>query len=98
MDKRDKVISIRISPETYKELDFFSDKKQETKMEIVRQAISSFLEEANDAFDDAALEDYINLRIDEENYLKETGLKKVPRDIAEERKKKLQSIANKSNK
>jgi predicted DNA-binding protein len=93
MKKRDKLIGVRLDPDTYEELEFFSGEKKSTKMEFIRLAIESYLEEARNAFEDEAIQDFINLRIDEEEYLKFTEKKKVPRDIQEARKRRLEEIS-----
>ena len=79
MKKREKLIGVRLDPETFEELDLFSNRSKSTKMEIIRLAIESYLDEMRDSFDDAAVEAFINLRTTEEEYLENFELKKVPK-------------------
>jgi len=90
----DKIISVRLSPKTYEELDFFAMRGKGSKMKMVRVALEAFLETARAEFNLNAINAYINLQISEKEFLEHTQRKTVPKDIAAERKKQLEAIKN----
>jgi metal-responsive CopG/Arc/MetJ family transcriptional regulator len=62
------------------------------RMAWIRRALANFVNDEEDGMSDAAIEDYINLRIDEKEMKDYTGFKKIPEDIREARKKVLSKI------
>ena len=85
-------IGLRLEKELIESLEFFAGHNKLDKMMIIKQAIAAYVGEMEDAFEDAAIEDYIHLRISEEELKKDTGLKEVPKDIKEARQETLKLI------
>jgi predicted DNA-binding protein len=85
-------IGLRIEKDLLESLEFFAKNSKIDKMAMIRQAIASYVTEMEDSFEDAAIEDYICLRIDEQEFKEHTGLKEIPKDIKEARQETIKSI------
>lgn len=94
MKKGNKTIQIglRLEKELIESLEFFAKNNKADKMSLIRQAIATYVTDMENAFQDAAIADYISLRINEEELKEHTGLKEIPNDIREARNEVLKSI------
>ncbi|MBN2395542.1 MAG: hypothetical protein JXC36_03645 [Candidatus Atribacteria bacterium] len=88
-------LGLRIEKSLLKQIEFFADANKVDKMSLIRQAIASYVDEMEDAFQDQAIEDYISGRIDEKELKEDTDMKTIPADIQEARKETLKHIVNK---
>lgn len=91
--KRETVqIGLRLEKALLDKVEDLSDYEGIDKMSFIRRAIASFIGEVEDSMADKAIEDYINLRIDEAELKKYAGLKLVPKDVQEARQDMLKKI------
>lgn len=63
----------------------------------IKRALANFVTEEEDGMADAAIEDYIHLRIDEKLLLKYIDFDEIPEDIKSARKIKLKEIMGAKN-
>ena len=63
----------------------------------IKRALADIVQDEEDGMADAAIEDYIHLRIDEKTLLKFTEFKEVPEDIKQSRQIKLKGILEVQN-
>lgn len=77
--EKGKIFSIRLSEELYNKLEFYSNKRQATKMEFIRLGLEDFLDEARKGMEKEARDNYINALITEDEYV-ETILKELEFD------------------
>lgn len=85
-------IGLRLDKELLDKISKLSEHEGIDKMAWIRRALANFVNDEEDGMSDAAIEDYINLRIDEKEMKDYTGFKKIPKDIQEARKKVLSKI------
>ena len=88
-------IGLRIDKKLLERVDFFAEKNKDDRMAMIRIAIASYVEDMETALEDAAIEDYISGRIDEEELKDATGMKKVPEDLKSVRAQTLNEISKK---
>ena len=88
-------IGLRIDKKLLESVDFFAEKNKDDRMAMIRMAIASYVEEMETALEDAAIEDYLSGRIDEEELKDTTGMKKVPEDLKNVRAQTLNEISKK---
>lgn len=97
MKKENKTVQLtfRIDSELVKKLEFFADGMRTDKMSLIRNIIASFIIDAENSYKDAAIEDYIKLRIDEKELKDMAGMKTIPEDVQEARKSSMKKIMEK---
>ena len=91
-------IGLRLDNELLGTIEKLAEFDKIDKMTWIRQAIADRIDEVEDEIKDTANEDYIWLRIDEEELKNITGLKKIPNDLIAARKESLQQIIKKKPK
>ena len=87
-------IGLRLDKELLDKISKLSEHEGIDRMAWIRRALANFVNDEEDGMSDAAIEDYINLRIDEKEMKDFTGFKKIPEDIQEARKKVLSKIVS----
>ncbi|MGV8168832.1 MAG: hypothetical protein ACP5N3_02140 [Candidatus Nanoarchaeia archaeon] len=85
-------IGLRIDEELLKKIESLSEYEGVDKMAWMRRALASFVNGEEQAACDEAIENYVHLRITEEQFLTTTKMTKVPKDIEQARKEVLASI------
>lgn len=85
-------IGLRLDKELLDKISKLSEHEGIDRMAWIRRALANFVSDEEDGMSDAAIEDYINLRIDEKELKDYTGFKKIPEDIKEARKKVLNKM------
>jgi predicted transcriptional regulator len=88
-------IGLRIDKKLLESIDFFAEKNKEDRMAMIRMAIASYVDEMETALEDAAIEDYISGRIDENELKDATGMKNIPEDLRKTRSDTLTAISRK---
>ncbi len=90
-------IGLRLDKELLDKITKLSDHEGIDRMAWIRRALANFVSDEEDGMSDAAIEDYINLRIDESELKDYTGFKKIPSDLKEARKKFLDNVVGNKN-
>jgi metal-responsive CopG/Arc/MetJ family transcriptional regulator len=90
--KKEILIGLRVDKELLEELDHYSGKRNSARTEFIRVAIEAFIDQCREKEEDEYLSGYIAGKISEKEYLEFFDFPKVPKDIAELRKKKLDSL------
>ena len=88
-------LGLRIEQDLLERIEFLAENEGVDKMAWIRRALADFVGEEEDGIADAAIEDFIKLRIDEEELLKHVDFEKIPKDIQEARKNTLERIGGK---
>ena len=89
-------LGLRIDKELLEKIEKLSGFEGIDKMSWIRRALASFVDDVEDEMEDCAIEDYINLRIDEKELENITGMKKIPKDLQEARKEVLNKTKQKA--
>lgn len=82
-------ISIRIPNKILKEIDSMAEAENIDRISWIKRAMIMSIENLRDAQIDGAIEDYISSRIGEEELKEVTGMTKIPEDLKNARKNKL---------
>jgi len=85
-------LGLRIDEELLKKIEKMAQYENIDKMSWIRRALATFLKGEEIEAKTEAIEDYINLRIDEKELENITGMNKIPKDLQEARKKVLDTI------
>ena len=85
-------LGLRIEVELLKKIEKLAEYEGIEKMAWIRRALANFVSDEEDGVADAAIEDYIALRIDEKELKDATGLKSIPEDLNTARKDTLKAI------
>ncbi len=85
-------IGLRIEKELLRSLEFFAKTNKVDKMALIRQAIAGYVDDMEAAFEDAAVEDFIRLRINEDELKEHLHLKEISTDVKEARKKYIEGL------
>ena len=88
-------IGLRLDNDILEKIDEMAEFDKIDKMTWIRQAIADRIDSEEEDMEDDAIEDYIWLRINEEELKEATGLKKIPADLIEARKECLKLIVKK---
>ena len=88
-------IGLRLDKELLDKISKLSEREGIDRMAWIRRALAIFVNDEEDGMTDAAIEDYINLRIDEKDLRDYTGFKRIPKDIQEARKRVLSKMVDK---
>ncbi|MGV8162864.1 MAG: ribbon-helix-helix protein, CopG family [Candidatus Nanoarchaeia archaeon] len=91
-------IGLRIDEELLKRIEQLSDHEGVDKMTWMRRALLRYVEIIDDDTKDGAVEDYIHLRINEEEFLKIMRMKTVPKDVEQARKEMISTIKKERDK
>ena len=91
-------IGLRLDKELLEKIERLSEHECIEKMAWIRRALAVFVSDEEAGIADEAIDDYIHLRIDEEQLRDYTGFKKIPDDIKEARKKALEKIMGEESK
>jgi predicted transcriptional regulator len=83
-------LGIRIDRDLFKRIEQLAKDEGIDKMEWIRRALAVFVGDEEAGMSDEAIEDYINLRIDEKELLQNVNFKEIPNDISEARQKVLE--------
>ncbi|PIN76521.1 hypothetical protein COV22_00285 [Candidatus Woesearchaeota archaeon CG10_big_fil_rev_8_21_14_0_10_47_5] len=95
-NKKSTPVSIRIPNDILKELDSMAETENIDRISWIRRAIIMSIEHLSEAEIDGAIEDYICLRIDEEELKEITGMKKISDDLKKAREGKITFLQQKS--
>ena len=87
-------IGLRLDKELLDKINNLSEHEGIDRMSWIRRALACFVNETETAMSDDAIDDYINLRIDEKALKEFTNYSKIPEDIQKARKSKLESISS----
>ncbi len=79
-------LGLRIDKDLLKKVEEYSKYEGIDKMSFIRRAINLFVGEVEGAIISEAIEDYVNLRTDEETLKRLAGFDKIPKDIQDARK------------
>lgn len=90
-------IGLRIDEDLLKKIESLSDYEGVDKMSWMRRALATFVNGEEQAACDEAIENYIHLRINEDEFLKITKMKKISKDIEQARKETLALIKKEGN-
>ena len=85
-------IGLRLEKELLDKIEKLSDYEGIDKMSWIRRALANFVKDEEDGMSDAAIEDYIHLRIDEKQLKDYANFTKVPEDVQQARKDVLAKI------
>ena len=85
-------LGLRIDEELLEKIDKMAQYENIDKMSWIRRALATFLKGEEIEAKTEAIEDYINLRIDEKDLKNITSMKEVSKDIQEARKEVLNRI------
>ena len=88
-------LGLRIDVDQLKAIEKLSEFEGIDKMSWIRRALAEYIDEIEDEMDNAAIEDYVHLRISEEELKKDMEWKKVPDDLKQARAESLKFITNK---
>ncbi len=91
-------LGLRIDVDLLKKIEKMAQHESIDKMSWIRRALASFLKGEEEAAVTMAVEDYINLRIDETELRKITSFSKIPEDIQAARKEVLAKIKEEARK
>jgi len=91
------VFTFRLEKSTLDELEYYSNLIKIDKTDMLREAIEDYLDELDREIEDDAIEDYVNLRIDEEKLKSITKMKVIPKDLQAARMKILEKLMEKKN-
>ncbi|MBL7051998.1 MAG: hypothetical protein ISS01_02820 [Nanoarchaeota archaeon] len=87
-------LGIRIENDLIERIEYLAKNEGIDRNLWIKRALSTFVSDEEDGMADGAIEDYINLRIDEETLLEFTDFDKIPEDIKKARKEKLEEKKN----
>ncbi len=90
-------IGLRIDEDLLKKIEQLSEYEGVDKMAWMRRALATFVDGEDKAARDEAIEDYIHLRINEEEFLKIMRIKTIPKDISNARKEIISKIKTERN-
>lgn len=85
-------LGLRIDKDLLDKIEKMASHENIDKMSWIRRALATFLKGEEEEAISMAVEDYINLRIDEKKLKKITSFNKIPKDIEEARKEVLNKI------
>jgi len=85
-------LGLRIDEELLEKIEKMAQYENIDKMSRIRRALATFLKGEEIEAKTEAIEDYINLRIDEKDLKNISGMKEVSKDIQEARKEVLNKI------
>ena len=85
-------LGIRIEKDLVERIEFLAKEEGIDRNLWIKRALGVFVADEEDGIIDGAIEDYINLRIDEETLIEITDFKKVPEDIKKAREKRLNHL------
>jgi len=85
-------LGLRIDEELLEKIEKMAQYENIDKMSWIRRALATFLKGEEIEAKTEAIEDYINLRMDEKDLKNITGMKEVPKDIQEARNDVLSKI------
>ena len=85
-------IGLRLEKGLLKKIEKLAESEGIDKMSWIKRALGVFVGEEESEMDDAAIKDYIHLRISETDLKQYTGFKEIPKDIQEARKEVLKQI------
>jgi predicted DNA binding CopG/RHH family protein len=85
-------LGLRIDEELLEKIEKMAQYENIDKMSWIRRALATFLKGEEIEAKTEAIEDYINLRIDEKDLKNISGMKEVSKDIQEARKEVLNKI------
>lgn len=88
-------IGLRLENDLLKKIEKLANSEGIDRMAWIKRALGVFVGDEEAGMMDEAIEDYIHLRIDENELKNISGIKKVPIDVQEARKITLKSIINK---
>ena len=91
-DKQTIQLGLRIDRNLLKEIEYLSKSEGVDKMAWIKRALANTVSEEKDGMSKEAVKDYINLVINEEDFLEFTGFSSVPKDIGDARKEILGNI------
>ena len=83
---------LRIEKSLLKKIEKLSQDEGVDRMSWMRRALSTFVKGEENGMKEEAFEDYILLRIDEDELKEILNIKKIPTDIQEARKAKIKQI------
>lgn len=86
-------LGLRIEKDLLERIENLAEMEGVDKMSWIRRALANFAKDEEDGIADSAIEDYINLRIDQKELLKHVDFRKVPEDIEEARKNMLSRLS-----
>jgi|WetSurMetagenome_2_1015567.scaffolds.fasta_scaffold146654_2 hypothetical protein len=86
-------VGLRIDKRLFDRLESLSEHIQIDRMSIIREAVVNHVLHLEEAFRDAITEDYVRLRLNDDEYKKKAGIKEIPYEIRIARKARLDSIA-----
>jgi hypothetical protein len=82
-------IGLRLDKELLDKISKLSEYEGIDRMSWIKRALASFVIDEEGGMSDQAIEDYLNLRIDEKDLKDLTGFKIIPKDMQEARKRLL---------
>ena len=85
-------LGMRIEKDLVERIEFLAKEEGIDRNLWIKRALGVFVADEEDGMMDGAIEDYINLRIDEETLIEITDFKKIPADIRKAREKKLEKL------
>ena len=88
-------IGLRLEKDLLERIESLAEDEGVDKMAWIRRALANFVQDEEDGMADAAIEDYLNLRIDEKELLNYVEFKKIPKDIQDARSLLLKSMITK---
>ena len=88
-------VSVRIPNDLLDEIDELAEIEGVDRPTWIKRALLTFAEQMNSEWEDEAISDYINLRIDEKKLLENVSFKKIPEDINKAREEVLNLIISK---
>ena len=89
---KNKLVGIYFEEKMLKEINDFAKLEGIDRTAFIKRAIQDSLDDLALQRNDLDIEDYVNLRISEEELKKSLGWKQVPKDLQEARKGKLREI------
>ena len=87
-------LGLRIDTQLLEKIEKLADIERIDKMSWIRRALSTFVNEEEKAVIDEAVEDYVNLRCDEEELKRVASFDKIPEDIQNARKEVIIKLKN----
>jgi predicted DNA-binding protein len=90
-----KLIGLRIETEQLKRIEELAKYQGTDKMEFIRMAIGSFLQEVEETQEDMAIQNYVKARMNEEELINFLDIKKIPEDLKEARRQYISELIKK---
>lgn len=91
-DRKTVQVGLRIEKDLLKRIEALAEIEAIDKMSFIKQALASFVQDAEDETQQSLIRDYIKLIIDEKELKRLAKLEEIPSDIKEARKEFLRNV------